>query len=194
MRHARPAALLLVPLVLSAACASKRVLVPPRLDLRPHGSLGLVVFTVENAKGTLHDLTTRRFEEHVLAAQSGIEIRRFNRADSAQALGGENGVPVVFFGHLKVSDVKPRGNLSVLLGGRIEATITADLEVWMQSTRTGGTLWRSSARRTEKVGGLSIVGGIPEFSSRDPEEAYGELVSRLVHAVTWDMRATWVKQ
>lgn len=191
--YVSPAALLLLAFG-AAGCASKRVLMPPRLDLRPHGTLGLVVFRAENAKGSLHELATRRFEEYVLAAQPGIEIRQFRTADSAQALGGERGVPVAFFGLLRVSDVKPRGNLSSVLSGRIEATITAELEVWLQSTRTGGTLWRSSARFTERVGGLSISGGVPEFSARDPEEAYGSLVNRLVHSVTWDMRGTWVRQ
>ena len=51
--------------------ASHGVLVPPRLDLVPYGRVGLVTFTVENAKGTLHEFATRRFEEAVLQAQTG---------------------------------------------------------------------------------------------------------------------------
>jgi hypothetical protein len=35
---------------------------------------------------------------------------------------------------------------------------------------------------------------VPEFSARDPNEAYGHLVNRLVYAVTWELRSTWVKQ
>jgi len=66
--------------------------------------------------------------------------------------------------------------------------------VELRSTKTGGILWRSSASRTEKVGQLTLAGGVPEFSARDPDEAYGHLVNRLVYAVTWDLRSTWVKQ
>ncbi len=177
------------------ACASHSILVPPRLNLVPYGSVGLVTFTVENAKGTLNDLATKRFEEYVLAAQTGIEVREFAQADSAQALGGgDRGVPVVFFGHLKVSNVKPSGGLIGLSLPHVEATVSADLSVELRSTKTGGVLWRSSATATEKVGQLAIVGGQPEFSARDPNDAYGHLVNRLVYAVTYDVRSTWVKQ
>ncbi|MGH7614151.1 MAG: hypothetical protein ACREMW_08955, partial [Gemmatimonadales bacterium] len=187
------AALVLAALA-SAACASRRVLVPPQLDLVPYGSVGLVTFTVEQATGTLGNLVTRRFEEYVLAAQRGIEIQGFATADSAAALGGARGVPVVFLGHLKVSNVKPSGGLRGLAWAHLEATVTADLAVQLRSTKTGGTLWRSSAAATEKVGELSLVGGVPLFSARDPDDAYGQLVNRLVRAVTWDLRSTWVKR
>ena len=43
----------LVLLVLSGCGGGRRsVLLPPRLDLQPYGRLGLVTFTVENAKGS----------------------------------------------------------------------------------------------------------------------------------------------
>ena len=189
-----PAAALILAALASVACASHRVLLPPQLSLTPYSSVGLVTFTVEHARGTLGDLVTRRFEEYMLAAQRGIEVQEFATADSAAALGGARGVPVVFLGHLKVSDVKPSGGLLGLALAHVEATVSAELSVELRSTKTGGTLWRASASRTEKVGELTIAGGIPEFSARDPDEAYGHLVNRLVYAVTWDLRSTWVKQ
>lgn len=48
----RNASLALLLAGFSAGCASKRVLVPPRVDLQPYGSVGLVTFTVENAGAT----------------------------------------------------------------------------------------------------------------------------------------------
>jgi hypothetical protein len=130
----------------------------------------------------------------MLGAQKGIEVQEFAVADSAAALGGARGVPVVFTGHLKVSNVKPRGGLAGLVTAHVEAMITADLAVELRSTKTGGVVWRSSATQTEKVGELVITGGIPEFSARDPNDAYGHLVNDLVYDVTWDMRSTWVRQ
>ena len=51
--------LTLVLALLAAGCGgATRVLVPPRVDLRPYGKLGLVTFTVENAKGSLHEYAT----------------------------------------------------------------------------------------------------------------------------------------
>ena len=191
------------------ACGgSHRVLLPPRLNLSPYGQIGLVTFTAENAKGSLHEFATRRFSEYVLAAQTGIEVLELGAADSvlrrtrstelgpaaAQALGGERGVPVVFFGHLKVSNVKPSGSLVGLTLPRVEATVSAELSVELLSTKSGGTLWRSSAVASEKVGGLALVGGEPVFSAKDPNNAYGQLVNRLVYQVTYDLRSTWVNQ
>lgn len=179
---------------LQVACASHRVLVPPQLNLIPYGSVGLVTFSVENAKGTLHEFATRRFGEYLLAAQSGIEVQEFPPADLSQALAGARGVPVVFTGRLTVSNVKPSGGLLGLASPNLEATVSAQLSVELRSTKTGGTLWRSSAAATQKVGQLAIIGGEPVFSARDPNDAYGRLVNRLVYAVTYDLRSTWVKQ
>src|SRR2546428_12514800 len=119
----RPLAAVLLVVLAGMACAAHRVLVPPRLNLVPYGQIGLVTFTAENAKGSLHEFATRRFSEYVLAAQTGIEVLELGPADSVlrrtraaelgpaagPTLGGGRGVPVVFFGHLKVSNVKPSG-------------------------------------------------------------------------------------
>lgn len=174
--------------------SSHTVLVAPRLNLLPYGSVGLVTFSIEKAKGTLNEFATRRFEEYLLAAQSGIEVQEFSQADSTQALSGARGVPVVFLGRLKLSDVKPSGGLIGLTLPHVEATVTATLAVELRSTKTGGTLWRSSSVATEKVGQLAIVDGVPEFAAQNPNDAYGHLINRLVYDVTYDLRSTWVKQ
>lgn len=189
----------------TVACGSHRVLVPPQLQLVPYGRIGLVTFTVENAKGSLHEFATRRFEEEVLAAQRGIEVLELGPADSvlrrvgqrelgpaaAQALGGERGVPAVFFGHLKVSNVKPSGGVIGLTLPHLEATVSAELSVELLSTSSGGTVWRTSAAATEKVGQVALIGGEPYFSAQNPNDAYGVLVNRLVAAVTHDLWPTW---
>jgi len=72
MRAYLRACVVLLLLTAFAACGGKRVLVPPRLDLMPYGRVALVIFTVENAKGSLHEFATQRFAEEVLAAQSGL--------------------------------------------------------------------------------------------------------------------------
>lgn len=172
----------------------QRVLLPPTLNLVPHRNIGLFQFSVENAKGTLHELATRRFEEYVLAAQTGIEMREYGKADSARVFTDSTGVPVAFFGHLKISNVKPSGGLTSGLTPNLKATVTVELSVWLVNTRTGGTMWRRSSQSTAEVGGLSFLGGTPSFSARDPNDAYGQLVNRLVYNVTYDVRSTWVDQ
>ncbi|HYX81281.1 MAG TPA: hypothetical protein VE714_02740 [Gemmatimonadales bacterium] len=175
----------------------QRVLLPPNLNLVPHHNIGLFTFSVENAKGNLHEFATHRFEEYVLAAQNGIEMREFTSADSARVFAtaaDSNGTPVAFFGHLKISNVKPHSGLTAGLSPIVRATVTVQLSVWLVNTRTGGVLWRKSSSSTEDVGGLSFIGTMPAFSARDPNDAYGRLINQLVYDVTYDVRSTWVDQ
>src|SRR5258705_6992387 len=124
-----------------AACGShrplrQRVLLPPTLNLVPYRNIGLFEFSVENAKGTLHQFATRRFEEYVLAAQTGIEVQEFKSADSSRifASGADSsGIPVAFFGHLKISNVKPHGGLTAGVPPRPPAPGTADLAVGVRA-------------------------------------------------------------
>jgi hypothetical protein len=188
-------------------CASKHVLDPARVDLRPHGRLALMTFTIENAKGSLHTFATARFSEAVLAAQPGIELLELGPtapvvaragehefgALSAKAIGDAHKVPVVFVGHLKVSNVKPSASLAGLTTPKLEGKVTVELSVRLVSSTTGGTLWRASSIITETIGSLGISGGLPYFSATNPDEAYGELVGYLVRQVTWDFRPTWRK-
>lgn len=209
MNSHRAAACLLV--LSAAACGGgtplHNVLLPPQMDLTQYGHVGLVTFTTENAKGKLAALATGKFEEYVLGAQHGIEVlelgapepllQRVGAMDlgpaAAQALATDsNPVPAVFFGHLKVSNVKPSGGLLGIT--HLEGTVTVEMTVALLSTKTGGTLWRSSSTRSEKVGGVSIVGGVPYFSAEDPNDAYGHLINALVYDVTYDFRSTWVKR
>jgi hypothetical protein len=166
-----------------------------------------MTFSIENAKGSLHTLATRRFAEAVLTAQPGIEVLELGPADTLVARAGEttfgpasakavaeaHGVPVVFLGHLKVSDVKPTAKLEGLALPRVEARVTVELSVRLVSTASGGSLWRASSTVTETIGKMGITGGVPYFSAEDPNEAYGELVNYLVRQVTWDFRPTWRK-
>jgi hypothetical protein len=207
-RHGvRVALILAVPIAL-IGCASKKVLVPPRIDLTEHGRVGLVTFTIENAKGDLNGFATERFLQDVFAGQQGIEVLELGDAEALLAEVGESElgpraiqrigdayrVPAVFVGHLKVSDVKPRGSLSGLSLPRVEATVTVDLTVRLLSTESGGTLWSNRARASDVVGQVGLSGGQIYFSAEDPGEAYGRLVDGLIYTVTDDLRPHWVKQ
>lgn len=195
-------------LSLMAGCSSKRVLMPPRVDLTEHYRVGIVTFTIENAKGSLHEVATERFLADVLYGQQGIEVLELGdaadllaeigeaelNARAAQRIGDAYDVPVVFFGNMKVSDVKPRGQLAGLQLPHLEANVTVDLRVRLLSTESGGTLWSNSARATETVGQVGFDGSMPYFSAEDPNEAYGRLAEYLVHEVSEDFRPYWVKQ
>lgn len=189
-----------------SGCASKYAQVPARLDLEPYGRVALVAFSTEQTDGELSTLATQRFAEALLASQSGVELLELGTADSslkrpptaddaalAQALGREKDVPAVFIGHLKVSGVKPRGRLSGVGNLNVQASVSAELTVRLLSTRTGATVWRSSAAANGTVGRVALARR-PSIAVRDPDEAYGEVVNQLVTNVTRDLRPTWVKQ
>ncbi len=187
-------------------CSSKYATVPARLDLAPYGRVAVIAFSTDQANSAMSALATQRFAEALLASQSGIELLELGAQDSslkgfasgdgvalAQALGREKNVPAVFVGQLKVSGVKPRGNISTS-GVNIRAAVSAELTVRLLSTTTGGTVWRSSSAANGTVGRLGLSGTLPSIAMRDKEEAYGEVVGQLVTNVTRDLRPTWVKQ
>jgi hypothetical protein len=169
--------------------------------------VAVVTFSADQTNDAMSALATQRFAEALLQSQSGIELLELGPADSslksflangdgaalAQALGRDKNVPAVFVGHLKVSGVKPRGKLSTS-GVNIRAAVSAELTVRLLSTKTGGTVWRSSSAANGTVGRLGLSGALPTIAMRDKEEAYGEVVGQLVTNVTRDLRPTWVKQ
>lgn len=205
-RFRQRGAWLLAILVAAGACGGKRVAVPPRLELAPYQRVGLATFTIENAQGDLDEYATQRFAEHLLSAQTGFELLELGeqtallaeagsaRMDAAavRAIGDRYGVPALFVGHIVVSDVKPRASLLESFG--LSAEVSVRLVVRLVSAESGGTLWTQSARATETVAGISLNGGSPVFAAQDPNEAYGDLVSHLVYAVTHDFRPRYVKR
>jgi hypothetical protein len=190
-----------------SACSSKYSSVPARLDLVPYGRVAIVTFSTDQSNRAISSLATQRFAEVLLSSQTGVELLELTTADSslrginqdadavslAKALGRDKDVPAVFVGQLKVSNVKPKGHLGVT-GLNVRAAVNAELTVKLLSTRTGGTVWRSSAAANGTVGRLAMNEGLPSIAMRDKEEAYGELVSQLVTDVTRDLRPTWIKQ
>jgi hypothetical protein len=191
-----------------SACATKYAEVPPRVELAPYGRIALVAFSVGQGDTALARFATQRFAERILESQPGIELMELDAVDSslehlaasgggsglAQEIGRGKNVPAVFLGQLKVSKVKPSGAVGSSGGVNVQATVSAELTVRLLATQTGGTVWRSSSTAAGTVGLVSMSGGLPSVAVRDPEEAYGEVVRRLVTSVTRDFRPTWVKQ
>ena len=185
-----------------SACSSKYAAVPARLDLAPYGRIAIVAFSTEQTNSGMSTLATQRFAEalcwpvsrvsscwSLTAADSSLKsfAADADAAAMALALGREKNVPAVFVGQLKVSGVKPRGNLSAS-GMNVRAAVSAELTVRLLSTKTGGTMWRSSSAANGTVGRLALSGALPSVAMRDKEEAYGEVVGQLVTNVTRDLR------
>jgi len=190
-RSAVTAAAFCAALALSA-CAAHYIQVAPRVDLGPYGHVALVTFRGANADSGVAVLATRRFAESVLDGQGRLEVLELDAADTALKALSDRGVPAVFLGTLTLTNPRPSGHLSTS-SVSIRETVSAELSVKLVSTSTGGTMWRSSARTDGTLGRASLAGLRPSVSIRDRDEAYGEVVDRLVATVTQDFRPTWVK-
>ena len=203
MKSSRIVFALALAVAVAGGCSRTRVFVPPRFDLGNFYRVGLVNFTMEDARGELNELATEYFTREIFASYSGIELlelgdmedvlaeagrERFNPR-AAQALGREYDIPAVFVGKVKASPVRPRASIS--LNPRVEAVVSVELTVRMLSTESGATLWSNTAQATETVGGLGLSGRDIVFSAEDPDEAYGELVAFLISELTADFRPTY---
>jgi hypothetical protein len=76
----------------------------------------------------------------------------------------------------------------------LRASVSAQLTVRLLSTRTGATVWRSSAAATRTVGQVAVANRHPTVALRNPDDAYDAVVRELVMGVTRDLRPTRVKQ
>jgi hypothetical protein len=116
--------------------------------------------------------------------------------EALRAIGSAAGVATLFVGNLSVDSVKPKVDLSTLIGqlsvrAEVEATFTARLF----ETSSGATLWTASAKHKRTVGHVSAFrDGSIFFDADDPEEAYGDLVESLVYDVSTDFRITYQRQ
>jgi len=190
-----------------SACASKYARVPARLDLAPYGRIALVTFSADQANRPLSTMATQRFAEALLQSQIGVELLELGAGDSslmdiaargdaaalAKALGKDKDVPAVFVGQLTMSKVKPQGRISAS-GVNLRAGVNAELTVQLLSTKTGGTMWRSSAAANGTLGRVAISDQLPSVSVRDRDDTYAAVVRQLIADVTRDLRPTWVKQ
>jgi hypothetical protein len=203
MKFGKTMMALIVAATVLGGCARTRVFIPPRFDLANFYRVGLVNFTMEEARGELDELATDYFSREIFASQSGLELLELgDMADvlaetgrerfdprAAQALGREYEIPAVFVGQIKASPVRPRASISRFPS--VEAVINVELTVRLLSTESGATLWSNSAQATETVGGLGLAGGDIVFSAEDPEEAYGDLVALLISELTADFRPSY---
>lgn len=194
-------------LILAAAVAgcAKYTIVPPLVDLTRSGSLGLVMFKAEGAKGDLDATATQLFLQEVNAAQ-GVAVVELGPAeavladlgktafdrDAALAIGEKQGLEAFFVGEMTVTKVKPRVDLAAPLQKTLLARTAFDvaLKVRLVSGRDGATLWTRSSQGQATVGTVGINGGAPVFSVRDKDTAMYQLLRDMAFRLTWDFRPT----
>jgi hypothetical protein len=201
---------LLLSLAMLWGCSSTVLVpVPPRMDLKSYGTLGIIEFG-SNSDGAINAHATRQFQEQIQAAQPGTRfIELGNREavlaavgggqlnpDAVRKIGEKYGVAAIFLGDIAYSEPKTDVKLTDLtkLEGGVRAEIKADISSRLVETTTGASVWSNSAWVRRQLGRLNVSaehgvsGGLSKSNPRD------EMVPALVYQLTHDFRPSSVRQ
>jgi hypothetical protein len=202
---------LLLSLAMLWGCSSSTVLVsvPPRMDLKSFGTLGIVEFG-SNSDGAINAHATRQFQEQLQAAQPGTRFIELGNRDAVLAavggrqldidalrkIGEKYGVAAIFVGDIAYSEPRTDVKLTDLtkLEGGMRTEIRGDISSRLVETRTGASVWSSSAWARRQIGRLSVSaeqGVSGGLSKSNPRE---EMVPALVYQLTHDFRPSSVRQ
>jgi hypothetical protein len=209
----RPAVFaLLLSLAMLWGCSSSRTVlvnVPPRMDLKSYGMLGIVEFA-SNANSAINARATREFLSHVHSAQPGTRIVELGSreaalaavgarqldADALRRIGEKYGVEAIVLGEIAYSE--PRTDVKITdlskLEGGVRTEVRGDISAKLVETRTGASVWSSSAWARRQVGHVNVStdqGVSGTLRNSDPRE---EMLPALVSHLTQDLRPTSVRQ
>ena len=193
-------------LIIGGCSHTEKVVIPPKMDLRSYGTVGIIDFS-SRADRELRQYVTQEYIQSLQSAQPGVRILELGEKDQVlkkvgmatldtaaiNAIGHVYHVDVLISGQLSVSEPKPNFRLSTTwqsmqAGADIEASLV--MKLW--ETGSGVTLWTKSSRRTESVARLNAdTGGNIGFGASDPKDAYAKLVPNLVYANTTDFRSRY---
>lgn len=183
--------------------------VPPRMDLKGYGTLGVVEFT-SNSDSAINARATREFQSHIHSAQPGTRLLELGSrdallaavggrqldADALRKVGAKYGVDAVFVGEIAYSE--PTTDVTVTditkLEGRMRTEVRGDISSRLLETRTGASVWSSSAWAKRQVGRLNVSaeqGVSGSMRNADPRE---EMVPALIFHLTQDFRPSSVRQ
>src|SRR6185295_7006266 len=200
---------ILVSSFLAGGCSSTiLVSVPPRVDLKGYGTLGVIDFT-SNASAAASARATQQLQEQIQSAQPGtrfIELgsretvlaavgRNQVDADAAKRIGKKYGVDAVFLGEIAYSDPKTdvRVNDLARLDASLHTEVKGDISARLVETASGASVWSNSGWVRRQVGRLNVSesGVSGAMTKSDPRD---EMVPALVYQLTHDFRPTTVRQ
>ena len=201
--------LLVVVALLSACTRTVLVPVPPRVDLKGYGTLGIIDFGSNGERATAGQ-ATRHFQEQLQSAQPGTRIVELGTRDAVLAsvgareldpaalrrIGEKYGVAAVFLGDLVYSE--PRTDFKVTdiskLEGGVRAELRGDISSRLIETSSGANVWTRSASTRRQLGALNVSaehGVSGGLSKSNPRE---DMVPALVYQLTHDFRPSTMRE
>jgi hypothetical protein len=199
-------------LAIVCGCSSTHtvlVSVPPRVDVKSYGTVGIVEFA-SSGGSAIGARAARRLEEEVQAAQPGTRFIELGEPQAvlaavgssqfdfaaAKKIGEKYGVGAVFVGEIAYSE--PKMDIRVIdvakLEGNVRAEMRGDVSSRLIETASGANVWSSSAWAHRQLGSLSVSaergvnGGMAESN---PQEA---MLPSMVYQLTRDFRPTTMRQ
>ena len=185
------------------------VTVPPRMDLKSYGTLGIVEFS-SNSDPAINNYATQQFQEHVQGAYPGTPILELGSRDAvleavgatrldAEAMtkiGQKYGVSAVFVGDIAYSEPKTdvRLNDIVKLEGGVRTEIKGDISSKLLETKSGASVWSSSAWAKRQLGRVSVSAKDGVSASVRDTNPRREMIPALIFHLTEDFRPTQVRQ
>jgi hypothetical protein len=200
-------------LILSAnllGCGGKTVLVnvPPRMDMKAYDTTGIIEFA-SNADGAINQHATQQFQQQLQSAQPGTRFIELGTreavlaavgskdldVDALKKIGRKYGVSAIFYGNIIYSD--PTTDIRVTdiakMQGGVKAEIKGDIFGRLLETRTGASVWSSSAWARRPLAGVVSDGQGISVAMKNANPRY-EMVTTLVHHLTGDFRGSTVRQ
>lgn len=188
-------------------CAQTIVVeIPPRVDLQPFQTIGIVEFssTSPNATDALNQLATQKFMSDIQGAQPQVRFLELGSEahvlrsvgherldlEALKAIGKKYGVGSMFTGVYDISDVNP----SMSIGGDLRSlNVAASVNISLVSkhwdTTTGATIWTDSRHGQWNVAGFHKEAEMPgSISISNPGDSYGRYLEQLDYAVTDSFR------
>ena len=183
------------------------VTVPPRMELKGYGTLGVIEFSSNSGLGSAR--ATQQLQEQIQSAQPGtrfIELgsretvlaavgRNQLDADAAKRIGKRYGVDAVFLGEIAYSDPKTdvRVNDLAKLDAGLRTEVKGDISARLVETASGASVWSNSGWVRRQVGRVNVSeqGISGSMTKSDPRE---EMVPALVYQLTHDFRPTTERQ
>ena len=204
------ALVILLALVVQWGC-SRTILVPvpPRMDLKSYGTLGIIEFA-SNSDPAISNYATQQFQEHVQGAYPGTPILELgNRetvlaavgatqfdADAITKIGKKYGVTAVFLGDLVYSEPKTDIRVTDIkrLEGGVRTEIRGDMSTKLMETQSGASVWSSSTWEKRQIGSVSLSirrGVSATVGDSNPRK---DMVPALILHLTQDFRPKLVRQ
>jgi hypothetical protein len=183
--------------------------VPPRMELKDYGTLGVVEFS-SNYTPAVSARATQEFQARIHAAQPGTRLVELGSREALLAavgsrqldpealknIGAKYGVDAIFLSEIAYSEPKTNINVTSMskLEGSARSDIRGDIASRLVETRTGAAVWSSSAWVTRQVGRVEVSARQGVSTTMSDSDARDDMVPALVFHLTEDFRPGTVRQ